>query len=61
MVKTGWFATLWNKMATKVGLSPEFIPGDWRSGVDADAIEARLAEDEAHAVSPTSREGSAPP
>ncbi len=45
MFETGWFATLWNKMATKLGLVPEFIEGDWRSGVNADAIEARLSED----------------
>src|ERR687897_816071 len=30
MSETGWFATLWNKMATKLGLVPEFIKGDWR-------------------------------
>src|SRR5829696_9918442 len=50
MFETGWFATLWNKMATRLGLRPEFIKGDWRSGVDADAIEARLAEDRTHAI-----------
>jgi len=50
MFETGWFATLWNKMATKLGLAPEFLHGDWRSGVDADAIEARLAEDRTHAI-----------
>ena len=50
MFETGWFATLWNKMATRLGLEAEFIQGDWRSGVDADAIEARLAEDKAHAI-----------
>jgi alanine-glyoxylate transaminase / serine-glyoxylate transaminase / serine-pyruvate transaminase len=50
MFETGWFATLWNRMATKLGLKPEFIKGDWRSGVDASAIEARLAEDKARAI-----------
>jgi alanine-glyoxylate transaminase / serine-glyoxylate transaminase / serine-pyruvate transaminase len=50
MFETGWFATLWNKMATKLGLEPEFIKGDWRSGVHADAIEARLAEDRSRAI-----------
>jgi alanine-glyoxylate transaminase/serine-glyoxylate transaminase/serine-pyruvate transaminase len=45
MFETGWFATLWNKMATRLGLEAEFIRGDWRSGVNADAIAARLAED----------------
>jgi alanine-glyoxylate transaminase/serine-glyoxylate transaminase/serine-pyruvate transaminase len=37
-------------MATKLGLEPEFIPSDWRSGADAGAIEARLKEDKAHAI-----------
>jgi alanine-glyoxylate transaminase/serine-glyoxylate transaminase/serine-pyruvate transaminase len=33
MFETGWFSTLWNKMATKLGLEAEVIPGDWRHGV----------------------------
>jgi alanine-glyoxylate transaminase/serine-glyoxylate transaminase/serine-pyruvate transaminase len=50
MFETGWFSTLWSRMATKLGLEAEVIPGDWRSGVDAEAIGARLAEDRSHAV-----------
>jgi alanine-glyoxylate transaminase/serine-glyoxylate transaminase/serine-pyruvate transaminase len=45
MFETGWFSTLWSRMAKKLGLEAEVIPGDWRSGVEAAAIEARLAED----------------
>lgn len=45
MVETGQFATLWKKMAERLGLKPEFIPGDWRTGVDPAQIEARLRED----------------
>jgi alanine-glyoxylate transaminase/serine-glyoxylate transaminase/serine-pyruvate transaminase len=45
MVETGQFATLWKKMAERLGLKPEFIPGDWRIGVDPAQIEARLRED----------------
>jgi alanine-glyoxylate transaminase / serine-glyoxylate transaminase / serine-pyruvate transaminase len=45
MFETGWFSTLWHKLALKLGLAPEVLPGDWRSGVNADAIEARLRED----------------
>jgi alanine-glyoxylate transaminase/serine-glyoxylate transaminase/serine-pyruvate transaminase len=45
MVETGQFATLWKKMAEKLGLKPEFITTDWRTGVDAAAVEARLRED----------------
>jgi alanine-glyoxylate transaminase/serine-glyoxylate transaminase/serine-pyruvate transaminase len=45
MYETGHFATLWQKMARRLGLEPEFIAGDWRSGADPQAIEARLKED----------------
>jgi len=50
MVETGHFATLWKEIATRLGLDPLFLPGDWRRGVDAARIEARLAEDGAHSV-----------
>jgi len=50
MFETGHFATMWKKMAEKIGLKPEFIEGDWRGGADADKIEAYLSEDEAHAI-----------
>src|ERR671913_2104751 len=50
MFETGWFATLWNKMATKLGLVPEFIAGDWRHGADPVAIEERLERDRDHAI-----------
>jgi alanine-glyoxylate transaminase/serine-glyoxylate transaminase/serine-pyruvate transaminase len=45
MVETGQFATLWKKMAERIGLKPEFITTDWRQGTDPKAIEARLRED----------------
>jgi len=45
MYETGHFASLWQKMAKKLGLEPEFIAGDWRSGADPRAIQARLSED----------------
>jgi alanine-glyoxylate transaminase/serine-glyoxylate transaminase/serine-pyruvate transaminase len=50
MFETGHFATLWRNMATKLGLEPEFIASDWRSGANPDAIEARLREDKAHTI-----------
>ena len=50
MYETGHFATLWKAIALKLGLEPEFIPSDWRSGVDAHAIEARLREDKGHTI-----------
>jgi alanine-glyoxylate transaminase/serine-glyoxylate transaminase/serine-pyruvate transaminase len=50
MVETGHFATLWKKMAEKLGLQPEFLATDWRTGVDASALEARLRQDKAHEI-----------
>ena len=50
MYETGHFATLWQKMARRLGLEPEFIAGDWRSGADPQAIESRLREDEGRAI-----------
>jgi alanine-glyoxylate transaminase/serine-glyoxylate transaminase/serine-pyruvate transaminase len=50
MYETGHFATLWRRMAGKLGLDVEFISGDWRRGADPDAIEAALAADRAHAI-----------
>jgi alanine-glyoxylate transaminase/serine-glyoxylate transaminase/serine-pyruvate transaminase len=50
MYETGHFAALWQKMAKSLGLNAEFLAGDWRHGADAQAIEARLAEDGAHAI-----------
>jgi alanine-glyoxylate transaminase/serine-glyoxylate transaminase/serine-pyruvate transaminase len=50
MFETGHFATLWNRMATKLGLVTEFIPTDWRRGADAALLEAKLRDDKAHAI-----------
>ncbi len=50
MAETGWFATLWQRMATKLGLETEFLATDWRRGAPADAIEARLREDKGHRI-----------
>jgi len=50
MVETGHFATLWKTMAQKLGVEPEFIATDWRTGADPGAIEARLRDDQAHAI-----------
>ena len=61
MFETGHFATLWQKMALRLGLKPEFLrvegiddstglPLGWRRGVQADLIEQRLRGDPAHAI-----------
>jgi alanine-glyoxylate transaminase/serine-glyoxylate transaminase/serine-pyruvate transaminase len=61
MFETGHFATLWQRMAVRLGLAPEFLsvpgndaatglPWSWRRGVQADMIEARLRADSSHAI-----------
>ena len=45
MAETGHFATLWQRLATRLGLETEFLPGDWRHGADPEAIEKRLRAD----------------
>ena len=50
MAETGHFAALWKKMAVKLGLKVEFLPGDWRRGADAATIEARLTSDKEQAI-----------
>lgn len=50
MVETGQFATLWKKVADRMGIRSEFIAGDWRHGVDPQAVAERLARDTAHEI-----------
>jgi len=50
MAETGHFATLWHRIAKRLGLEVEFIPGDWRRGAPADQIGAKLAEDKQHQI-----------
>jgi len=61
MVETGHFATLWQKMALRLGLRTEFIaetghcaetglPTAWRRGVNAAMVEERLRADSGHQI-----------
>ncbi len=61
MYETGQFATLWQKMATRLGLKTEFLsepgncpqtglPASWRRGVNAALIEERLQKDAGHQI-----------
>ncbi len=54
MFETGQFATLWKKVADRLGVKSEFLglPGmdGWRRGVQADLIEARLKADSARSI-----------
>jgi len=54
MYETGYFASLWNKLALRLGLKTEVMalpgPDAWRYGVRADLIEERLKADKAHSI-----------
>ena len=50
MFETGQFATLWRQMAGRLGIEIEFVPGDWRHGVDPALVEEKLAADRGHHV-----------
>ena len=50
MYETGQFATLWLNLAGRLKLEAEFVPGDWRHGVDPAAVEERLVADKAHEI-----------
>ena len=45
MFETGYFAALWRNVALKLGLEVDFVPGDWRRGVDPAVVEKKLAAD----------------
>jgi alanine-glyoxylate transaminase / serine-glyoxylate transaminase / serine-pyruvate transaminase len=50
MWETGHFASLWKKMADKLGIKSEFMGGDWTKPADPVAIEKRLKDDKDHAI-----------
>jgi alanine-glyoxylate transaminase/serine-glyoxylate transaminase/serine-pyruvate transaminase len=50
MVETGHFASLWKRLAERLGLLVTFVPGDWRHGVDPRVIEQHLRDDAAHSI-----------
>ncbi|WP_405495289.1 pyridoxal-phosphate-dependent aminotransferase family protein [Nocardia sp. NBC_00511] len=48
--ETGHFASLWREMAERLGLTVEFVPGDWRHGADPVVLAERLAADTGHRI-----------
>jgi alanine-glyoxylate transaminase/serine-glyoxylate transaminase/serine-pyruvate transaminase len=50
MFETGQFATLWRQMAGRLGLEIDFVPGDWRHGVDPAQVAEKLAADPEHRI-----------
>ena len=50
MFDIGQFAAGWREMATRFGLEVDFVPGDWRHGVDPETVEQKLTEDRDHRI-----------
>jgi alanine-glyoxylate transaminase/serine-glyoxylate transaminase/serine-pyruvate transaminase len=50
MFETGHFAWLWRGVAENFGLVVDFVPGDWRHGVDPATVETKLIEDTRHEI-----------
>jgi alanine-glyoxylate transaminase/serine-glyoxylate transaminase/serine-pyruvate transaminase len=50
MFETGHFASLWRQMATRLGLDIDFVPGDWRHGVDPAQVAEKLRADREHRI-----------
>lgn len=48
--ETGHFATLWQEMARRLDLEVDFVPGDWRHGVDPEAVADKLRNDPGHRI-----------
>ena len=48
--ETGNFSASWSRMAEALGIVVDYLPGDWRHGIDPAAVEARLVEDKVNAV-----------
>lgn len=50
VLESGWFAPRWGQMATSMGVNVQTLDAPLRSGVDPDAVEARLREDTDHEI-----------
>ena len=46
----GEFSRAWTEVARRLGLDVELAPGDWRHGVDPEALEGRLVRDREHRI-----------
>jgi alanine-glyoxylate transaminase/serine-glyoxylate transaminase/serine-pyruvate transaminase len=51
ILETGVFSDApWRRVAERLGLSVEYLAGNWRRGASADALEAHLRADTGHAI-----------
>ena len=48
--EVGEFGRLWGDLAKRLGLDVDVLATDWRHGVNASAVEAKLADDKGHAI-----------
>ena len=50
MFETGQFSSLWQEQAKRFKLDVDFVPGDWRTGVDPKIVEEKLSKDKDHKI-----------
>jgi alanine-glyoxylate transaminase / serine-glyoxylate transaminase / serine-pyruvate transaminase len=50
VAETGHFSQLWGQLAQKMGLQVEYLPGSWRAGPVAAALESRLNSDQGNKI-----------
>src|ERR1700691_391884 len=43
MFETGHFSQLWRQLAERFAIVVDYVPGNWRSGIDAGEVASRLA------------------
>jgi alanine-glyoxylate transaminase/serine-glyoxylate transaminase/serine-pyruvate transaminase len=48
MFETGHFSGLWRQLTERFGIHVEYVPGNWRHGVVAAEVAARLGSDDRH-------------
>jgi alanine-glyoxylate transaminase/serine-glyoxylate transaminase/serine-pyruvate transaminase len=48
--ETGHFSLAWKKIAERLGLRVDYVPGNWRRGASDVDLESRLAADAAHGI-----------
>lgn len=49
--ETGWFSHIaWRQVAERLGLSVDYVPGNWRRGASPAELETRLGNDSARAI-----------
>jgi alanine-glyoxylate transaminase/serine-glyoxylate transaminase/serine-pyruvate transaminase len=50
MFEVGQFSALWIQVAVSLGLDVDVVQTDWRHGVDAEVVEAKLTDDRDHKI-----------